>query len=207
MRFVPVTPDRLVQSIAGWIDRRSSERSVVGFDGAEEIGTAALADDVADWLIAAGRPAVRVSTRWWWRPASLRLEFGREELDTLLDGWVDTGALRREVTGPLMAGAPTIVVRLRDPGTDRSVRDEAAAVPPNAVVLLDGPLLATLGLPLAAWVHLRVSDTALARRLPSDRQWWIPGFERYRREYRPDDRADVVVSYDHPGSPAMAGIA
>ena len=164
MRFVPVTPDRLVESIAGWIDRRSAERTVVGFDGAEEIGTGALADDVAVWLIAAGRPAVRVSTRWWWRPASLRLEFGREELDTLLDGWVDTGALRREVTGPLMAGAPTIVVRLRDPDTDRSLRGESAAVPPNAVVVLDGPLLATLGLPLDPWVHLRVSDTALARR-------------------------------------------
>ena len=106
----------------------------------------------------------------------------------------------------MMAGSASLVARLRDPETDRSVRDEREAVPPNAVVLLDGPFLATLGLPVDAFVHLRVSDVVLARRLPPDRQWWMAGFDRYRREYRPDDRADVVVSYDHPSAPAMAGI-
>ena len=180
---------------------------MVGFDGPEEIGTAALADGVAARLIAAGRPAVRVSTRWWWRPASLRLEFGREEIDTLLGGWVDTAALRREIFEPLRAGSALIVARLRDPATDRSLREQSAAVPSNAVVVLDGPFLAALALDLDGLIHLKVSDAALARRLPAERQWWIPGFDRYRREYRPDDRADVTVSYDHPNAPAMAGIA
>ena len=207
MRFTPATPERLIESIARWIGDRSAERGVVGFDGPEEIGTAALADSVAARLIAAGRPAVRVSTRWWWRPASLRLEFGREEIDTLLGGWVDTAALRREIIEPLRAGSALIVARLRDPATDRSLREQSAAVPSNAVVVLDGPFLAALALDLDGLIHLKVSDAALARRLPAERQWWIPGFDRYRREYRPDDRADVTVSYDHPNAPAMAGIA
>ena len=206
VHFPPATPERLVESIARWIDHRSPERSVVGFDGPEEIGTAALADDVAARLIAVGRPAARVSTRWWWRPASLRLEFGREEIDTLLGGWVDSAALGREVIAPLRAGASRVVARLRDPGTDRSLREQSEAVPSNAVVLLDGPFLATLELTIDAMLHLKVSDAALARRLPPERQWWVPGFDRYRREYHPDDRADVVVSYDHPNAPAMAGI-
>jgi len=206
VRFTPATPERLVETIAGWIDGRSPQRGVVGFDGADEIGAGALADNVAARLVAMGRPAVRVSTRWWWRPASLRLEFGREEIDTLLGGWVDTAAIRREVIAPLMAGSTSFVARLRDPETDRSVRDEPEAVPPNAVALLDGPFLASLGLPIDAVIHLRVSDAVLARLLPPDRQWWIAGFDRYRREYRPDDRADVVVCYDHPSAPAMTGI-
>ena len=207
MRFTPATPERLVERIARWIDDRSAERGVVGFDGPEEIGTAALADSVASRLVAAGRPAVRVSTRWWWRPASLRLEFGREEVDTLLGGWVDGAALGREVIEPLRAGSTHIVTRLRDPATDRSVKEQSQAVPSNAVVLLDGPFLATLQLTIDALVHLKVSDAALARRLPAERQWWMQGFHRYRKEYPPDDRADVIVSYDHPNAPAMAGIA
>jgi len=206
VRFTPATPERLVESLARWIDDRSPERGVVGFDGPEEIGTAALADSVAARLIAVGRPAVRVSTRWWWRPASLRLEFGREEIDTLLRGWVDSAALGREVIAPLAASATHIVSRLRDPATDRSLKEQFEAVPSNAVVLLDGPFLAALELDIDALVHLRVSRAALARRLPPQRQWWIPGFDRYGTEYRPDDRADVVVSYDHPSAPAMAGI-
>ncbi|HYN71173.1 MAG TPA: hypothetical protein VES60_01635 [Nakamurella sp.] len=207
VRFIPATPERLVESIASWIDDRSPERRVVGFDGPEEIGTAALADNVAARLIAVGRPAVRVSTRWWWRPASLRLEFGREEVDTLLGGWVDSAALGREIIAPLMAGSTHVVARLRDPTTDRSLREQSEAVPSNAIVLLDGPFLAALELPIDALVHLRVSDKALARRLPPERQWWIPGFDRYRSLYLPDEHADVVVSYDHPSTPAMAGIA
>ena len=207
MRFTPTTPERLVASIARWIDDRSAERGVVGFDGPEEIGTSALADSVASRLIAAGRPAVRVSTRWWWRPASLRLEFGREEIDSLLGGWVDGGALVRELIGPLRAGATRVVVRLRDPGTDRSLKEHTEAVPATAVVLVDGPFLAALELLVDGLIHLKVSDATLARRLPAERQWWIPGFDRYRKEYEPDARADLIVSYDHPNAPAIAGIA
>jgi hypothetical protein len=207
VRFIPATPERLVEGIASWIDGRSPERGLVGFDGPEEIGTTALADNVAARLVAVGRPSVRISTRWWWRPASLRLEFGREEIDTLLRGWVDGAALEREVIVPLIADSTNVVTRLRDPTTDRSLRGQSAPVPSNAIVLLDGPFLAALELPIDALVHLRVSDKALARRLPPERQWWIPGFDRYRSLYLPDDHADVVVSYDHPSAPAMAGIA
>ena len=51
-----------------------------------------------------GRSAVRVSTSWWWRPASLRLEFGRTDVDMLLGGWVDDAALRRELLDPFGPG-------------------------------------------------------------------------------------------------------
>lgn len=206
VRFTATTPDRLVDRLSGWIDARSSNRGVVGFDGPEEIGTTTLADQVAERLRTRGRPAIRVSTRWWWRPASLRLEFGRQEIDTLLSAWVDASALRREVMDPFVAGSGNLVARLRDPETDRSVRADPEAVPPAAILLLDGPFLASIGLTIDAVVDLRVSDAALARRLPQDRQWWIPAFNRYRKEYRPEKVADVVVSYEHPAPPATAGL-
>lgn len=125
----------------------------------------------------------------------------------MLGGWVDADALRREVIVPLTTGSNHVVARLRDPTTDRSLREQSEPVPTNALVLLDGPFLAALELTVDAVVYLKVSDAALARRLAPERRWWIPGFDRYRREFRPEDRADVVVSYDHPSAPAMAGIA
>jgi hypothetical protein len=204
VRFVPVTPTRLEEDLAAWINGRPAERPAVGFDGPTEIGTAALADAVALRLRTMGRPVIRVSTRWWWRPASLRLEFGRTDIDMLLSGWVDTAALRRELFDPLLpGGSGHYLPRLRDPETDRSLREQVVAVAPRAVVLLDGPFLQAHGLPTEVVVHVQATPGTIARSLPADRQWWVEGFRRYRDEDRPADTASVVVSYDHPLAPAV----
>jgi len=205
VQFTPTTPDGLADQLARWIGRRS-DRAVIGFDGPDEIGTAALADAVAERLESTGRPTVRVSTRWWWRPASLRLEVGREEIDALLDSWIDAGALRREAIEPLApGGSGRYLTRLRDPDTDRSLRDQRRDALPRTLLLLNGPFLATIGAPLDAVAHLQVSDATLSRRFPAERQWWIPAFDRYRADHRPAANADVVISYDHPSAPAGAG--
>lgn len=211
MRFAPTSADRLPNELADWIRRSPSghptAHPVVGIDGPAEVGATALADGVATALAALGRPALRVSTGWWWRSAALRLEFGRRDVDMLLTGWVDAAALTREVFGPLASGAGAVITRLRDPATDRSVREPAVAVRPHAPVVVDGPFLLATDLPLQRLVHLRLSPAALARALPDERAWWLDGFERYGREYAPEDRADVVVAYDHPRSPAIAWAA
>ena len=209
MRFVPVTPDRLIEELAGWIHGLTAEHPVVGFDGAAEVGAATLADAVAGRVRALGRPVVRVSTRWWWRPASLRLELGRTDLDMLLSGWVDTAALRRELLDPLRpGGSGRYLRRLRDPQTDRSLREERIHAAPGSVVLLDGPFLQASGLDtdtagLRGTVYLQVSTSTLHRSLPSDRRWWVEAFERYRDEDLPAGRATAVIAYDHPAAPAI----
>lgn len=204
MRFDPVTPTRLACELARWIDSLPGLHSVVGIDGAAEIGATALADAVATELAGLNRPAIRTSTSWWWRPASLRLEFGRTDVDMLLAGWVDAGAIRRELLDPLdNNGSGRYLSRLRDPVTDRSIREPRQTVPGRAVLLLDGPFLLAAGLPLDALVHLQVSPGTLGRSLPADRQWWLEGFRRYAAEDRPVENAGAVVAYDHPAAPAI----
>ena len=212
MRFAPLTPTRLVDELADWVRERHGRRSadrfvgtVIGFDGPAEIGTADLADRVAERIRGTGGVVVRASSDWWWRPAALRLELGREDVDMLLTGWVDADALRRELLEPVTAGRPHIT-RLRDPGTDRSVRQPTAEVPPGTVVLLDGPFLLATGIPLDGLVVAQVGRGTLRRALPDDRQWWLEADDRYRAEYLPADEADVVLSYDHPSSPAASGL-
>jgi hypothetical protein len=204
VQFTPVTPDRLVRDLADWIVGLPTEHPRVGIDGPDEIGAGALADAVAQRVGELGRPAVRASTNWWWRPASLRLELGRTDVDMLLGGWVDGGALRRELLNPLgPGGSGSYLLRLRDPATDRSVRDDRVGAAPRAVLLLDGPLLLVDLLPLDAVIFLQTSLRTLARALPADRQWWLAAFERYRSDHQPAETAAAVVAYDHPRAPAV----
>ncbi len=204
MRFTPLTPHSLVEDLARWIADLPGDHPTVGVDGALEVGGTELADKVAAHVRALGRPVLRACTQWWWRPASLRLELGRTDLDMLLYGWVDSAALRRELFEPLAPGGTGQVLRrLRDPDFDRSVRQAQQSAEPRAVVLLDGPFLLAAELPLDRLVHLQVSAGALGRALPPDRHWWLGAFERYRREHHPAGSADVVISYDHPRAPAI----
>ena len=204
MLFTPLTPAALVDELAGWIRDLDTDHPRIGFDGPAEIGTPELADAVAARLRTLGRSAHRVSTQWWWRPASLRLELGRTDVDMLLAGWVDAAALRREVLDPLGPGGNGAhLLRLRDPETDRSIREAPAVADARTALLLDGPFLLAAALPLDAIVHLQVSPATLARALPPDRRWWLAGFARYLTEEQPVDRAQVVLAYDHPAAPAI----
>lgn len=205
MRYRPLTPDLLVRDLADHLDRRPERRPRIGLDGFAEVGATALADATAERLRELGRPVIRVSTRWWWRAASLRLELGRTDVDMLLHGWVDSAALRREVLDPVAAGSPTgYLPRLRDPATDRAVRDLRRPVEDACVLVVDGPFLLTDPVGLDAVIHLQVSPGALARALPDDRQWWLAAYRRYLADERPVGRASAVIAYDHPAAPAIA---
>lgn len=211
VRFTPVTPARLVDDLVTWMETvriddtaRGGAHRTIGIDGAAEAGGTELADAVAERIRSAGRPVIRISTQWWWRPASLRLELGRTDVDMLLYGWVDSAALRREVLEPLgTGGSGSYLPRLRDPQTDRSVRDRRVAAGTGAVVILDGPFLLAAELGLDAVVHLQVSPARLTRVLPPERHWWVEAFERYRTAEDPAAVADVVIAYDHPQAPAI----
>lgn len=125
----------------------------------------------------------------------------------LLGGWVDAEALRRELVDPVTAGHGTIITRLRDPDTDRSVRQQTAPVPPQAVLVLDGPFLLADELPVDILVGFQLGRSTLVRSLPPQREWWTRGFETYDDRYGPTEAADVLVAYDHPSAPALAGPA
>ncbi|GGM04369.1 uridine kinase [Nakamurella endophytica] len=207
MRFRPVDPAALPALLADRVaDAAPGGRVRVGLDGDDAVGTADLAQRLAEAFQDSGRPATVVSTGWWWRAAALRLEHGRTDVDSLLTAWVDDDALRRELLDPWAAdGSGRFLARLRDPATDRSVREPYRQAGATEVLVLHGPLLTAGAVRPDVTVVLRVSDGTLARALPPERQWWRPAFARYLAERDPEADALAVVSYDHPRSPAVAG--
>lgn len=152
-------------------------------------------------LLAAGRALVHVPADGFWRDASLRLEHGREDVDSYL-GWLDHGALRREVLDSGSRYLPS----LRDPVTNRTTRERPRDLPPHAVLVVSGALLLGLGLPFDRVVHLSMSPAALARHTPAADAWTVAAFARYEAEVGPAGLADVVVRLEDPRRPAVTGL-
>ncbi|MFD4920632.1 MULTISPECIES: uridine kinase [Streptomyces] len=212
MQLEAITWQRMAERLAGHLDDREtpSEQAVrqrVGIDGAPAADTGVLAGHLADALRERGRAALAVPAAGFLRPASLRFEFGREDVDAYLDGWYDTAALWREVFGPTdPGGSGRVLPDLWDPVTDRATRSPYAELPPDGVLIVHGPLLLGHWFPFDLAVHVRLSPGALARRTePADR-WTLPAFARYETETAPADRADVLVRADDPRHPAWTGL-
>jgi hypothetical protein len=203
MRVRPISIEVLVEELA---DRLTAlpARLRVAVDGAPAADPGALADALVDPLRVRGRPAVRVSTDDFLRPASTRLEFGRTNPDSFYLGWLDEAGLRREVLDPAAPGGTgRIVTRLWDARTDRAAREPYHQLPPGAVVIVSGPLLLGAGLPFDLSVHLHMSAAALRRKTEPEQQWTLPAFDRYGDEVDPASFADVVVRMDDLRHPAL----
>lgn len=205
MRVRPVTPERVVTELADRIDGVSSAPYVrVAIDGAPAARPGEIADALVDPLRVRGRPAIRVSTSDYLRPASLRLERGRQDPDAYYEEWLDVNGLRREVLDPTSPGGSGLVLpALWDSASDRSPRMRRVRLPTGGVVLIDGPLLLGHGLPFDVTAHLWLSEVVLERRTLDEDRWKLPAFSRYAEEVRPEHHADVVVRVDRPHNPAI----
>ncbi|NUK37961.1 uridine kinase [Streptomyces lunaelactis] len=207
MRFEAISWERLTAALVGRIMEAKAEDGSpwlrVGVDGAPAAPTGELAGRVAEALRVRGRGVLVVGTGGFLRPASLRYEYGREDPDTYYSGWFDTGALWREVFGPLEAGGSgRVLPDLWDPATDRATRSPRVELPPGGVLLLHGPLLLGHWFPFDLTVHLRLSAAALRRRTEESERWTLPAFQRYEDEVEPGAAADVLVQADDPRRPA-----
>ncbi|MEU2433395.1 uridine kinase [Streptomyces sp. NPDC007861] len=207
MRLEPITWERLTEAVA---DRLLETEAAdggpwlrVAVDGAPAAGTGAAAGALADALRLRGRSVLVVGADGFLRPASLRYEHGREDPDTYYAGWFDTGALWREVFGPLEpGGSGRVLPDLWDPVTDRATRSPRRELPPGGVLVLHGPLLFGHWFPFDLTLHLRLSAGALHRRTDEAQRWTLPAFERYEREVDPVKAAELVVRADDPRHPA-----
>jgi hypothetical protein len=203
MRVRPVSFDVLVEELADRIGKEPG-RVRVALDGAPAAEPDVLADALADPLRVRGRPAVRIATDDFLRPASVRLEFGRTNPDTFYAGWTDEAALRREVLEPAApGGSGRIITRFWDARRDRATREPYSELADDAVLLVSGPLLLGAGLPFEVTVHLEMSAAALERRTPPEARWTLPAYARYAGEVGPASFADVVVRVDDPRHPAL----
>ena len=201
----PVSAEALVEELADRLAaRQPAGRLRVAVDGPSAAGPERLADALVDPLRGRGRPAIRISTEDFLRPASLRLEFGRRNPDSFYGGWFDEAGLAREVLDPAgPGGSGQILTRLWNAATDRAAREPYQALAPAAVLLVSGPLLLGGGLSFDVAVHLELSAAALRRRTAPEEQWTLPAFERYAEEVDPSAFADVVLRVDDPRHPAM----
>ncbi|WP_329199682.1 uridine kinase [Streptomyces sp. NBC_01435] len=210
MRFQAITWERLAEAFAAHADALGPADGgpwlKVAVDGAPAARTGDLAERVAQALRVRGRAVLVVSTEGFLRPASLRYEYGKEDPDSYYDSWFDTGALWREVFGPLEAGGSgRVLPDLWDPVTDRATRSPYRPLPEGGVLVVHGPLLLGHWFPFDLSVHLRLSQGALRRRTEQAEHWTLPAFARYEEEAAPGDRADVVVRADDPLHPAWTG--
>ncbi|MFD5555820.1 uridine kinase [Streptomyces sp. NPDC127068] len=220
MRLQPITWDRLAHALVERLLAPGADRGAdpaadhdtdrtwlrIALDAAPAARPADLARRLAEELRMRGRAAVVIGTEGFHRPASLRYEHGREDPDSYYDGWLDTGALWREVFAPLDPGGTGLVLPdLWDPVTDRATRSAPVALPPGGVLLLHGPFLLGHWFPFDLTVHLGLSAAALERRTPAAQHWTLPAFARYASEVDPVATADVLVRADDPGRPAWNG--
>jgi hypothetical protein len=205
VRVRPISSGLLVEELADRLTGQGPDRRLrVAVDGAAAAAPERLADALVDPLRVRGRPAVRVDTADFLRPASVRLEYGRTNPDAFYAGWLDEAALRREVLDPAgPGGSGRVVTKLWDAGTDRATREPYTALPSTAVVLVSGPLLLGAGLPFDVTVHLSMSAAALDRRTAPELRWTLPAYARYGAEVDPASFADVVVRVDDPRHPAL----
>lgn len=205
MRAQPISPELLVEHVAEAVERLPGDAPVaVALDGAPPTGTGKLAEALVGALNLRGRAAVHVAALDYLRPASLRLELGREDPDLFYTEWLDLKAIEREVLGPLGPGGDARVLpRLWDARADRAYRAQYVPLGPGGVVLLDGSFLLGAGLSFDLTVHLSISAAALARRTEPEQAWTLPAYRRYQDEARPAEYADIVVRCDDPRHPAL----
>lgn len=201
----PLPPEAVPEVVAELIGRRDPGHPLrVAMDGAEPWEIELLTRLTGRWIAAAGRHAIRVQSRFFLRPRSIRYERGRTDPDSYYDDWLDTAGLQREVLDPLgPGGTRRFLPSLWDPATDRATRAEYAEAEPNAVILVDGPLLLGRGLGFDLHVHVHVGPQALVRRTPTEEQWTLPAFGRYAEEVHPTEIADVVIRTDDQAHPAL----
>ncbi len=203
MSITAVSADGLVREVAELVMSRAG-RVRLAVDGAPPTRPVPLAERVVTALRALGRAALTVAAADYLRPASVRLEYGREDPDEFLDGWLDEPGLRREVLDPAGPdGTGRVLPRLWNATTDRAYRDRYRTLPADGVTVLAGALLLGRGLPVELAVHLRMSGAALARQTPEAEHWTLAAYARYDRERDPAGAADLLVLADHPTRPAI----
>lgn len=199
--YRPVDPAALPALIAARL--ASAHGTVrVAVDGPPCARPHEFAASLAEPLRLLGRPSEQVSAETFWRDASLRLEYGREDVESF-PTWLDAAALRREVLDPVVDTA-TFLPSLRDPSTNRVTREPRRQAPPGTVLVVSGWLLLGRGLPFDVTIHLAVSAAARARRTSADCSWTLPAFDHYDVDVRPSETADVVVRWDDPRHPAIS---
>ncbi|WP_428981500.1 hypothetical protein [Nocardia brasiliensis] len=197
VRFVPITQDALAGQVVERLRGLDGYR-VVAVDGADAAEPVEFARRIAAALRDTGRPAEVVSLHDYVRPASLRMEYGSDEL-SYRTAWFDYDAVRREVIDALRADGRWLPA-LWDETTDRSARATIRTALPGTVLLVAGPMLLGRPLDFDLTVRLEMSEPALRRTTPPELHWTIPAL---RHHSETPTTPTFFARWDHPTRPAL----
>ncbi|MFI5776037.1 hypothetical protein [Nocardia sp. NPDC051570] len=198
--FTPVTVTALIDDLTDRIAELRG-RSVVAVDGADAADPLGFARTISDRVRTRGRACEVVSLHDFVRPASLRLEYGRDEM-SYRTAWFDYAAVNREVLRALREQGRWLPA-LWDERTDRSARARAVSADAETVVIIAGPMLIGRGLDFDLSVELRLSEGALRRGTDPADSFTVEAILRHRGEQ--DIQPDILVAWDHRDRPAVRG--
>ena len=176
----------------------------VAVDGIDAAGKTTLADELAERI---GSRAIRASIDGFHQPQQSRMRYFEDSFDL--------AAVRRELLDPLgPGGSRRYRRRVFDHRLDAVLDEPLASAAPDAVLIVDGIFLQRPELD-DCWdfrIFVEVSfEEALRRALARDENAtreryearYFPAQRRYLAEYRPRERADVVLVNEDPANPSL----
>ncbi|HEU4325537.1 MAG TPA: hypothetical protein VFS21_20495 [Roseiflexaceae bacterium] len=201
---------------------RPGAPALVAIDGRSAAGKSTLANELAERVQAAGRPALRASLDDFHPPGHKHRSAARGYTpESFRAEGYDYAAFQRCLLDPLRPGGDRRVrLGCWDSYRDAPIPEQWVAVPDNAVLLVDGAFL--LGPDVRdrwdyrIWVEIDW-QTMVARGADRDSVWagpreaiaeryrsfWIPTHEGYERATTPRRFADVIVDNRNPDAPVL----
>ena len=193
----------------------------VAIDGPDAAGKTTLAQELIEPLQSYGRPVIRASIDGFHNPARIRYRRGATSPEGYYYDSFNYHALTASLLTPLGPGGSRQYVRaVFDYRTDSEVQIPTQVAEANAVLLFDGVFLLRSAL-MEYWDFTIFVEAAfevtLARAERRDavlfgsieeirrryEQRYIPGQKLYFDEYRPKERANVVIDNNDPQNPVM----
>lgn len=197
--FTPTSPT----AVAGLVADRLAAlpgRRVLAVDGADAAAPVELARRIAGTLTERGRSAEVVALHDFVRPASLRMEYGRDDEWSYRTAWFDYDAVRREILDAVRSAGRWLPA-LWDEARDRSARAAIRPAQADLVLVLAGPMLLGRGLDFDLTVRLELSEQAALRRTPPAEQWTLPALRDHAAEQ--PETATWTLRWDHPDRAAL----
>jgi uridine kinase len=198
------------------------QRVLVGIDGPDGAGKTTLADRLADALRATTLQAttLRASVDSFNRPRTARYQRGELSPDGYYLDSFDYPALRNECLLPFLSGKSALTTSTYDHRVEGGKTTDATAIPPSAVLVIDGVFLLRPEL-RDLWtlsVYLRVSPEESLRRAHRrdlelfgsaeevGRRYlrrYLPGQALYRMGADPEALAHILVDNERTGAPRI----
>ncbi|MFC9658717.1 hypothetical protein ACFVJ5_00650 [Nocardia sp. NPDC127606] len=197
--FTPTSPAALSRLVADRLVELPGRR-VLAVDGADAAAPVELGRRIVQTLTDRGRSAVVVSVHDFVRPASLRMEYGRDDEWSYRTAWFDYEAMRREILDVLRTEGRWLPA-LWDEERDRSARAAIRAAQADLVLVLAGPMLLGRGLDFDLTIRLELSEQAALRRTPVEQRWTLPAVRDHTAD-NPEE-ATWTVRWDHPDRAAL----